>query len=1752
MKKKLSYVKVLSDDSSFQLVRTNPKLTGNLKISINESGDLWLNSIPVNPELAKDEYSRFPIDVNKSLASNIYRFFKNGETPEEIVFSLSDKIDLTKTSKDYKDQYNFSSYFSGIKYLVSNKYSERLSYFAPIYLKKTVPNYFIVLKIKDPLNDPININKEKFENNQTKTEYLIDLFKKASIIKTFDLRENSKAGKFIRDYLNNQNFPTSPLTVSFDDDQYTTWNGISIKSGTFGSSGELLYNEFIQSTPLKFFEENITLGFERNGLIFPNILNLEFIFDDTTSENYEINRYLGLYVNSIDLSELDIDLERLYAERETIANSPALPILYKESDDTKIIQSNPDGVILPYRGLDFNLLEFSNNFNDSTNLIFNYVTDKNDLFYLPKIKDAYNITFSDPKLITLENFSPGEIVTVTSNVPHGFRENDLIIIESDNSSYSGQFFIFNVSETQFEYKLSQIPSQSTAGGFAKKEIGFGKITLSDTKLDIGKFFGPSKIDFLQDSGTISEALGFPGIALKILNEFSHLDSIKLYHPGGSQRDQTGRYDELIATSNYELVPNAGDFYAYLDYDGVSGQDRFYFNSSGLVTEVAKAIAASLNSIRNRSFSAFQFNDYVFIKANVPTENDLNYGICFNTFGWNSQIQISKYSDSNLINKLIYFEGGSNYSGNRLIVDAKHREKLEVDIQNLLVKTQQDWSKIKKISGYFDLINEKNSITDSDKINAIQQYENKIVVVLEDKERPSVNYGEFLIKKKFRPKFGVFSLFPIKDLDFDFYSSDYSRFPNIDFHQNYFIPEGETLLLPGVEYQVTGGSILVGTTEYSNGDIFSVLQKSHFIIISGTPIVSYYSTSNFTYPIQDENGELINFPGFSILKDPQKVVPQDSTLEYSLKTKYFNGLTSSEYDFYKENESLDFALKSKITPYITKWGIKNGTDSRNNPYRLNTEIVFGRNNFSPDHTDRTQNPDRFTHEWFYIESKFNYTESRESIQKNLFYFDSPIDIDALISDPEYFINYFTYTPTIEDDLVGPLEVAPTQLRYSTIFANSAGKYEAFFKGFKASFKDVTDSLIIGEDGKPIERETTTRFENYKFSCLLKPVKEDLTSRTQAPIKYRIIEHKDFKFILVLIEISLGYLDQISNVWKSDILNEIGITNDINDPTKLFYVDPTFDPSGSLPFETIYGDYRIDFSSSSEGDISNLSHALLYSLKNKKFNIKLNNFSNVKLSSGLSIARSGQGGIEFTSPESGTIAQLKRRSIANYPSLLSDEIVIPDSTSLIFTKNLFTGQTLFIDSLSGITPNSTNPINRAFGGFTTFELEAGTDLYLTTPISTSPYTGAYSQLPLAASLEKLVRDNFIFYVLGGGAGYFEKLFERISFASFKKLINELDPAIEYESYSLNSSGEIEKSPDPKFYLEILDPAELVKINQVITQIDEDRPTQFSFIDEIGYNYEVAEITGNSLELFRYKGEYEPVYTPLLQCWSDYKFTKNQISDLTLANVRLNTNIESLLTLSNFNHIKVSPKKILELESDESYLPRYPKIGESTIGQSNLFLLNSNWDWGFHLNYLEKDQFIPAAGSLRIEEDFSFLAKIMIVPDTITLTDFKLTELDSEQDIEKINFADFEIVIQEKENSVNGFINLNTVLIRYFIESGATQKFNEYLVNTSEYIGNFSDIEQYVSSYIRQNILALYTIQGTSFFSRRNPEVISSIESSNPNGIEFNFLEESDRIRLGYTQFNGVEINNYDRFILRFKIARPVSSGISIAPVIKIKFI
>lgn len=1639
MARNIEYTKILQDEASFQLVRTNPKLTGNVKLTVDGNDKMWLNSIEVNDELSKSIYKKFSVDPTFSLAANVYNFFNSGLTPSEVVFELTENFDSTKTSSDFKDQYDFSKYFSGARYLASRQYEEKLSYFAPIFLKKDIPEFFVIFKIEDPLNHPIDEMKDLYPYD--KEEYLKDLFKKSSIIKTFDLRETTTIGSFIRNYVNDPNFPKAPLNVAYGENSLTEWNGILYDSGVLGSRGELLYDFYVKSNPLKYFEEFITLGFERNNVIFPNILNLEFVFDDDSSDIYDFNRYLGVYINSIELSKMDVDLDRIYNERKNWENTPSFKRRYYEWETHSINQENDNGVIVPFKNSEVYFSDFENTFSDKYNMFLNTVNDKDGNFY--------SLNLNDP-------------------------------IDADY--YEGE------------------------------ELKSAELRLSNKFIELEKFYGP-ETRFIQDVGSICESKGYSHTYIKINETFEHLDEIKLYHPQGSRSDSKGRYELLEATIGWSKLPGRGDYYFYIDEDNITGHNTFYFNGDGFPRDIASAIAGCINRMKNAGVKAYAMDEYVFIKCKASSsETDLLYELVIN-----SSVDIEYVQN---------FEGGSNYAGNRLIINSDHIDKINTRLDDILVKTTKGWSKIEKVSRNIDVI--QDGLTKEEEEEAIERFFSESIVTLDLEQTPKLEQGQFSMYFKFRPSFSFISFFPINDFDFDFYSSEYLNFPIIDIYKHYYIPDGMNLLVPNVKYKVYGtGSIEIDGTEYEVGDEFTIssISSKNYSIKSGDPIVSYPELTespgySLWHEINDEDEEFKGFPGFFLLKDPDNVIPENDTKVYELRDKYLNGITTNEYEYYKENSCRDFALRSKIIPYITKWVIPDGLDSRNNFYRLNNELVFGFNNFTPDHEDTSQNPTNFTHEWFYVESNFNYTDDSETIKLNNSYFDEKLDLNELLTNEDKFIEYFTYTPTFDGK-----EIGKTQTRYSPILKNNQGVYETFFKGFRVQFKDYIDENTLNEAGKPEFNPNSNRFEDYKFTCLLKPINENINDDTTPPIKYRFIEHKDFKFIILLIELRVGSKSGIFNTWSefqegSPILQFKTLSNEVtSSPDNINFLDDIL--TGVSPAsDTINGDYRIEFFS----NVSDITYTSLYSLKNKKYNNFEGNFSNIKLTDKLNLSL-------FID---NILRTFDVTNYPQYPSSLTDEISTIAPNVFISMRDLYLNKEKYVDEIAGGLPQNVSPILSITKD--SVIIKNGVNIGILNENNT-----IFSTIPGLSP--QYIRENYAFKIISGGELYFESLFEKISFAKFKDFINKLDPFIEYETYS----GTDLTNENANIYVEIPDRSIIEKKDALVTSADSNKPSNLSFSSVIGYIYGRAELD-NSYELNRYEGGFSPLFKNIFSFYSRFEFDKNDIEIIDSGNIRFNIDIDDFLKIINFNHIKIANTKILTLESDDEFDPLYEIPNEIAIGRSNYDLLMSNWDYGFHYLYKNKKSKSPVSGTLRVEEDDCFLSKIIKLRDEIELEYFKIEKVN---DITRVNLNNQELVYEEKDSKISGLINVKNAIISYLIEDGITNKFNGFLINNTEYIGNYENIEDYIKDYIDINIVKLYDILEVEFYTKEDKTKVEGGKNLNPNKIEFEILNDTERIEGGYKLNKNLSINKIDRYVLRFDFTKSFSGGTLISPKIKIKF-
>ena len=302
----------VSSDGTKQLLRTNPKLTGNIKITIDSNQNVWLNSIDANLELSSNRFKKFKVSSNSTYAYDIRKLLDEGKVDSKTLYTLNEK-DSTSVKSNNFEQYN-TLYWSGCEYLKSLLYDENYSIFAPLWIDKNIPDFFVVFASPHVVSDSQKSDIENFKNI---------FIKDSKIIKVFSLKPGTILGDYIRSIVNSSTYNSSPIKINYENLKSITYRGIDFKEGIYTEKNELIDDLVEEDNPIIFFENRLIEGFERNNLLCYNLLNLEFLFNDTESFEYDINRYYGFYVNENELSKFTIDPEGFSELYPTIPTSKA-------------------------------------------------------------------------------------------------------------------------------------------------------------------------------------------------------------------------------------------------------------------------------------------------------------------------------------------------------------------------------------------------------------------------------------------------------------------------------------------------------------------------------------------------------------------------------------------------------------------------------------------------------------------------------------------------------------------------------------------------------------------------------------------------------------------------------------------------------------------------------------------------------------------------------------------------------------------------------------------------------------------------------------------------------------------------------------------------------------------------------------------------------------------------------------------------------------------------------------------------------------------------------------------------------------------------------------------------------------------------------------------------------------------------------------------------------------------------------------
>ena len=326
--------------NSFSLLHTNVGLTTNIKIVVGSSYSLYLESINSTDGLEDTKYKKVTFSKD-NYYDDLIPYFYDG-LASETAYSIKENPYKYQQSDKYSNQYD-EIYQCGAKNIENNKdYVEDYEYFAPLYVEPNhLPKHFIIFRVDGAGID--TINKNNFKSN------ILNNFK---VVKIYDFDISNNIGYWLDlNYNNNTFLPIAPFEMSFNNTDFSKWNGIDYESGGYASKSMFLEDYYTAEKDIFGFERYIFDGYKNNKVVFPFILNLSFLFNDEPMNNsgvryYTLNRYYGFYIDEM---------------TEYKKASPFVPRFLKDNTVLKSgnILYNPDGDVFNLGFIEGNVIEYN-------------------------------------------------------------------------------------------------------------------------------------------------------------------------------------------------------------------------------------------------------------------------------------------------------------------------------------------------------------------------------------------------------------------------------------------------------------------------------------------------------------------------------------------------------------------------------------------------------------------------------------------------------------------------------------------------------------------------------------------------------------------------------------------------------------------------------------------------------------------------------------------------------------------------------------------------------------------------------------------------------------------------------------------------------------------------------------------------------------------------------------------------------------------------------------------------------------------------------------------------------------------------------------------------------------------------------------------------------------------------------------------------------------------------------------------------
>lgn len=284
---------LVDDETSYMILRTNPKYTGNIVLYVDSSQNLYLDTFKVSDILSNKKYRKQTVSSESVLSSDIRDVFSSLPLGELYRVDVDNTLSIDTPKTDVEKQF-VNTYNYGAKLIKDELYNEDNGILAPLWINSTIPHYFAVFRLNGVYNP------ETYDSSSL-SDLGFKYLNESKLIKSWSLREESPLGKYLNTHMTDITKIQSPLFLSLTSPESiesdpNTWYGIAVDKGVLTGRSETtyLFNQKANNyTDLNAF---VSQGFERNTLLIPNLINIEFIFDDNDVSIYTMNRYFGLYL----------------------------------------------------------------------------------------------------------------------------------------------------------------------------------------------------------------------------------------------------------------------------------------------------------------------------------------------------------------------------------------------------------------------------------------------------------------------------------------------------------------------------------------------------------------------------------------------------------------------------------------------------------------------------------------------------------------------------------------------------------------------------------------------------------------------------------------------------------------------------------------------------------------------------------------------------------------------------------------------------------------------------------------------------------------------------------------------------------------------------------------------------------------------------------------------------------------------------------------------------------------------------------------------------------------------------------------------------------------------------------------------------------------------------------------------------------------------------------------------------------------